>query len=314
MKNTNLAPIVLFVYNRLWHTQQTIEALKKNELAKDSTLRIYADGAKGDKDKKQVEELRKYLPTISGFKKVEVIEAEHNKGLGESIIGGVTETVNKHGKIIVLEDDLVTSPVFLQYMNNALNFYENNDKVISVQAYAYPFEGKVPEAYFFRGADCHGWATWKRGWDLFESNPKILKDKMYELGLVDEFDFNGAMPGMKMLQSVIDGKNDSWAIRWGMTSYISGKLSLFPGKSYIKNIGLDGTGANTGVDNHYHTEISNNLIDIQNIPVVENKKIRKKFERFHHIENHGKPPASDFRKFMAKLLPEFIKKYLRKIL
>jgi GT2 family glycosyltransferase len=114
------APIALFVYNRPWHTRQTVEALKKNELASESELFIYSDAPKNGKAKEKVKEVREYIKTIDGFKKVTIIERENNWGLADSIIDGVTKIVNEYGKIIVLEDDLVTSPYFLKFMNEAL--------------------------------------------------------------------------------------------------------------------------------------------------------------------------------------------------
>ena len=135
-----LSPIVLFVYNRPWHTQQTVEALQKNELAKESELFIYSDAAKSKEAEKSVNEVRKYIQTIIGFKKVIIIKREKNWGLADSIIDGVTKIVNEYGKIIVLEDDLVTSPYFLKFMNEALVFYKDKEKVWHISGWNYPIE------------------------------------------------------------------------------------------------------------------------------------------------------------------------------
>jgi len=163
-----LAPIVLFVYNRPWHMRQTIEALQKNELAEVSELFIFSDGPKSEADKEKVLEVREYIKTIPGFKSVTLIKRERNIGLAQSIITGVTDVINRYGRIIVLEDDMVTSPYFLKFMNEALEFYKDAEKVVCVHGYIYPIEAKLPETFFLRGADCWGWATWKRGWDLFD--------------------------------------------------------------------------------------------------------------------------------------------------
>jgi len=168
------APIALFVYNRPWHTQKTIEALKKNELADSSELIIFSDGPRNEQAKDKVLEVRNFIKTIIGFKNVKIIEREKNFGLANSIIAGVTEIINEYGKIIVLEDDLVTSPFFLMYMNNALNVYENDDMVASIHAYVYPIKDSLPETFFIRGVDCQGWGTWKRGWKIFEPDGQKL--------------------------------------------------------------------------------------------------------------------------------------------
>ena len=121
----NLAPIILFVYNRPEHTKKTLESLKINELASESSLFIFSDGSKNENDKKSVDEVRKYISTISGFKEIKIILREKNLGLADSVISGVTEVIEKYGKAIVLEDDIVTSKYFLKFMNEALDFYED---------------------------------------------------------------------------------------------------------------------------------------------------------------------------------------------
>lgn len=162
----NLAPIALFVYNRPMHTRQTVEALLANELAAESDLIIFADGAKSGKDADAVQEVREYIHSISGFKSIKINEQDTNQGLANSVIAGVTEVVNESGRIIVLEDDMVTSPYFLNYMNDSLEMYKDEDKVISIHGYMYPVKEKLPETFFLQGADCWGWATWKRGYYL----------------------------------------------------------------------------------------------------------------------------------------------------
>ena len=168
----SLAPIVLFAYNRLEHLKKTINALQKNILALDSELYIFSDGAKNEETLQQINKVREYIKTITGFKSITIIERKENLGLANSIISGVTEIVNKYGKIIVLEDDMVTSRHFLKYMNDALDYYENENRVIGIHGYIYPVKKELPNTFFIKGADCWGWATWKRGWDLFEHDGK----------------------------------------------------------------------------------------------------------------------------------------------
>ena len=141
-----LAPIVLFVYNRPWHTQQTVEALQKNELAAESDLYIFADGPKTANDEK-VNEVRKYIKTITGFKSVTIFEKEKNCGLANSVIAGVTEIINKFGEVIVVEDDIVTSKYFLKFINEALDFFANDPKIFSISGYTYSDKiMKIPKA------------------------------------------------------------------------------------------------------------------------------------------------------------------------
>lgn len=235
---SDYAPIVLFVYNRLNHTKRTIEALKKNNLADKSHLYIFSDGIKNTSDIEKVNSVREYIQNIDGFKKVEVIEKDKNMGLAKSIIDGVTEIVNLYGKIIVLEDDLETSPYFLTYMNEGLKLYEDNPKVISIHGYIYPITG-LPESFFIKGADCWGWATWSNSWKIFESDGKKLHNELVKKNLQKDADFNNSYEYTKMLEDQINGKNNSWAVRWYMSAFLNDKLSLYPGKSYVQNIGHD---------------------------------------------------------------------------
>lgn len=258
------APIALFVYNRLWHTKQTIEALQKNILASDSDLIIFSDGPKGSPGSKtSVLAVRAYLRSVNGFKSVKVIERSENLGLAKSIISGVTEIVNQYGKIIVLEDDLITSPCFLRYMNNALDLYEKNEEVISIHGYIYPVQCPLPETFFIKGADCWGWATWKRGWNLFETDGQKLLDNLRAKKLTKEFDFSNFYPYTQMLRDQIAGKNDSWAVRWYASAFLNNKLTLYPGKSLINNIGFDGSGTHCGGENNFNKIEQTNNIDIK---------------------------------------------------
>jgi len=195
-----LAPICLFVYKRPDLTFKTVTSLKENLYANESNLFIYSDAAKNDKDNSLVFEVRKYIKSIEGFKSVKFIERENNFGLSESIISGVSEVINQFDKVIVLEDDLITSKYFLKYMNEALDKYENENKVMSIHGYIYPVKSKLPETFFLRGTDCWGWATWKNRWQTFEKDGKILLEHLKEKKLAYSFDHNGTTNNIKMLK------------------------------------------------------------------------------------------------------------------
>ena len=275
-----LAPIVLFVYNRPWHSQQTIEALQKNELSSESELFIYSDAPKAEKDQEKVQEARDYVHSIGGFKKITIIERVENWGLANSIVDGVTAIVNQYGKIIVLEDDLVTSPYFLRYMNDALNLYANNEEIISVHGYVYPVKEKLPEAFFLLGADCWGWATWKRGWELFNSDGQYLLDELERRKLIREFDFNDSYQYSKMLKSQIKGTNDSWAVRWYASAFLAGKLTLYPGRSLVYNIGSDDSGTHCGKSADFDAHLTETKINLRNIDIEPSHNGKLAFEEF----------------------------------
>lgn len=280
-KISRLAPITLFVYNRLAHTRKTIEALQKNELAIESNLIIFSDGfKKSPESQASVLVVREYLKTINGFKSIKIIERSENLGLAKSIISGVTEIVNQYNKIIVLEDDLITSPYFLRYMNDALKLYENQEEVISIHAYIYPVKHFLPETFFIKGADCWGWATWKRGWDLFEADGRKLLNELKAKKLTKEFDLNGSYPYTQMLKGQIKGLNNSWAVRWYASAFLKNKLTLYPGHSLISNSGFDDSGTHTGKTDAFYTSAYDQPIKITEIPIVEDKEARLTIIKF----------------------------------
>ena len=176
----NLAPIALFVYNRPEHTRRTLSYLQKNLLADESRLFIFSDAAKTEADKTKVELVRQLVKDITGFKSVKIIERKENLGLANSIISGVTQLVNEYGKVIVFEDDLLSSVYTLQYFNEALKRYADEEKVMHIGAYMYNLADKsLPQTFFYRAASSWGWATWARAWKDFE--PDIDK-------LISQFD------------------------------------------------------------------------------------------------------------------------------
>ena len=274
------APIALFCYNRLDHLKRTLEALSQNKEAINSKLFIFSDGAKDNKeDKKNVQIVRDYLKNISGFKDVEVFFRPINFGLSKSIISGVSSVFDKHESIIVLEDDLVTSKYFLNYMNNSLEAYKNEDRVACIHGYQYDIKG-MPQTFFLKGADCWGWGTWKDSWKLFNPNGKELLTNLEDRNLSYEFNYGGLERLTRMLKNQINGLNDSWAIRWHASLFLADKLCLHPGKSMVSNIGQDGSGTHKGNSSLYNVNILNRAINIESIPIEVSKIALKKLKVF----------------------------------
>ena len=239
----NKAPIILFVYNRPWHTKQTVEALQKNELAKDSELFIYSDAPKDASAEQAVEEVRDYIRNIDGFKNITVVERNENWGLAKSIIDGVTKIVNEYGKIIVLEDDHVTSKYFLNYMNDALEFYKERKEVWHISAWNYPLGGFVSskKAFLWRVMNCWGWATWSDRWQHFEKDTDKLLSEFDEKDIY-RFNLDGEIDFWSQLLANKEKKIETWAIYWYATIFKQHGLCLNPEKSFVRNIGLDSSG------------------------------------------------------------------------
>ena len=187
----------------------------------------------------------------------------------------------------MLEDDIVTSPYFLRYMNDALRVYEDDEDVISIHGYVYPVKGPLPETFFLRGADCWGWATWKRGWDIFEPDGGKLMRDLRRKELRRRFDFNGAYPYTRMLEEQIAEKNSSWAIRWYASALSQGKLTLYPGRSLVQNIGTDGSGTHCANTGFFTTNAATMPIELARIPVKESGRAFEEFGRYLRSQRSG---------------------------
>ena len=238
-----LAQIALFVYNRPQHTRRTVGALQKNELAEKSDLVIFSDAPKTPEAAEAVREVREYIKTIDGFRSVSIIERDRNLGLANSVIDGVTKLCKEYGRVIVLEDDLITSPFFLEYMNTALARYQNDEQVMQISGYMFPISvAAATDAVFLPMTTSWGWATWQRAWQHFDPAARghgALKDNV---DMRHKFNLDGGYDYFGMLEQQMQGKIDSWAIRWYLSVWIRGGLTLFPLITLVENIGFDGSG------------------------------------------------------------------------
>ncbi|HXC03780.1 MAG TPA: glycosyltransferase family 2 protein [Bacteroidia bacterium] len=305
------APIVLFVYNRPDHTRKTLQALQRNELAASSELFVFADGPKPGADAealKKIAEVRTIIREQQWCGKQTIRESDTNKGLSVSILNGVTEVISKYQRVIVLEDDMITSPRFLNFMNSALELYEPQENVACISAYFYPLTEPAPAAFFIKGADCWGWATWKRAWDTFERDGQKLLWELEHKKLEKEFDFENTYPYIRMLKDQITGKNDSWAIRWYASAFLAGQLTLYPGKSMLRNTGSDGSGSHGGVTDNWDTEIAQQEPKLPNVIAEEDADVRQKMIRyFKSIRIYRVQKMTLLRRIIRR-----IKKYLPK--
>lgn len=243
-------PVVAFVYSRPLHTKRMLDSLCANHGFSGKSVHIFCDGPRSltsahkayDSILVGVRDTRKIVSDFSAAHGAHVYESPTNRGLAASVIGGVNQVLQSSESLIVLEDDLVLHPCFLRYMNAALSLYGANCKVGSIHGYTVAAQG-LPHAYFLRGGDCWGWATWRRAWQLFEPNGKVLLSGLRRGRLCHSFDLNGAFPFTRMLKQQISGCVDSWAIRWHSSLFLAGLHTLYPGRSLVANVGLDGTGA-----------------------------------------------------------------------
>ena len=298
------APITLFTYSRADHTKSAVESLLKNKEAAESDLFVFSDGPKTEEKRKAVEENRKYIHTITGFKSVHIVEHEKNQGLANSLIAGITEIVNQYGRVIVVEDDLILSPYFLQFMNEALEKYKDEDRVASISAFLNPIDCEAPDTFFLRYFACWGWATWKRGWDILINDDRVLLKQLR--WKKNDFNIGGTGPFYGILYCDKIGLNDSWAVRFYASQFLAGKLQLFPGRSMAIQTGTDGSGTHgTDADHKYDKmRLSMRPIHIGEIDVEESKEMYDAFSRFYGQgqKKTFKTELARFKSFIRRLI------------
>jgi GT2 family glycosyltransferase len=240
---SDLAPIVLFVYNRPDHTRRTLAALVANRLAADSNLIVYADGPKRPEHRTSVHAVRDLVRRTSGFKSIEIVEREANLGLANSIVSGVSEVCADRGRVIVVEDDLVVSPDFLAFLNAGLERYADERNVMQISAYAFPaHDQSTSRTFFLPMASCWGWATWSRAWAAYDPKMSALEGLDNDPIARRRFNVDDAYDYYGMACRQRESKIDSWGICWQLSLFACGGLVLYPQESLVYNSGVDASG------------------------------------------------------------------------
>lgn len=279
-----LAPICLFVYNRLDETKITVEALKANFLAAESKLFIFSDGFKNAETQSKVEEVRAYIKTITGFKEITLIECAVNKGLASSIIEGVTKIVNTHGTVIVLEDDLVTTPNFLDFMNQSLQFYENNTSIQSISGFSMKIKNKLKDSdvFFHQRTHSWGWATWGNRWDKNIFDPIYITDTIANKpNILKNFNRQCGDDISEMLLNSLSGKNNSWYVRWVFDHFITKRLTVYPFLSKVYNIGFSDAATHCNGVNVFDSIIdSEHQTTFFFLEIIENEVFQNEFLKY----------------------------------
>ncbi|ODS81039.1 MAG: sugar transferase [Cytophagaceae bacterium SCN 52-12] len=280
-----LAPVVVFCFNRPGHLRQTIEALRANALAQRSRLFVFSDGPRGEQDRERVLEVRRYIRSIDGFGNVSIAESERNRGLSRSVIEEVTGVVNEYGKVIVLEDDLVTTPDFLAVMNRLLDAYQPRQDIFSVTAYAPPF--RVPAGYtkdfcLVPRASSWGWGTWADRWSAVDWGDAHYRQLLNDPRLKRQF-LEGGSDLWPMLYKQQTGVIDSWAVRWCAAHAVQGAYGVYPVRSKVKNIGTDGSGTNfTFSTRAYDVEMNREDVRIE-ADLQPDQAVIRAFKRFYDL-------------------------------
>lgn len=278
----NLAPIIIFTYNRPQHTRRMLQALENAELAQESEVFIFSDGAKSANAIHEVNKVRAIIAEPWSFKKVTIIERTHNVGLAQNIIAGVSDIIAKYGKVIVLEDDLEISKVGLQYFNDALDNYADDEKVMEISGYMYPLKDadRLPQSFFFRVANSWGWATWERAWQHFNTDIDALTVD-FDKEKIKNFSIDHTENFWKQVVELKAGKINSWAIRWYLSIFNQNGLALYPRQSMIQNMGTDGSGTHSDADNAYHVELATQPVSYFPQEIKENKEAYESIKYFY---------------------------------
>lgn len=289
IRNNSFSPIVVFLYNRYNHTKQTLQALVRNNEFDFFPLYIFVDGPKNEKDKQSIKKIKKLVVKLFKNKNnLTISYSTRNLGLAESIIRGVTMVLQNFNKVIVLEDDLVTHPLFLTYMNKALGFYQNRNNIFSISGYSHPqtlmdlSQCNLKNNYFFLPRPSSwGWGTWKNRWKNVDFDVKDYDD--FKSNSTKQKEFNlGGDDLSNMLKEQMLGKLDSWAIRWAYSAYKNNQLTLYPIKSFINNIGMDGSGTHSGINKKYFNDLDHKVNNFNFPDVVKiDKCALNKFQKVY---------------------------------
>lgn len=282
-KERMLAPIVLFTYNRLANLEETINYLKKNFLASYSELFIFSDGPKNKEDFVLVNQVRDYLYKVDGFKNIEIVISDTNKGLGKSVIDGVSKIVDIYGKVIVVEDDLQTTTDFLEFMNDALEYYQDDNRIYSIGGYIPPIylhEYSDDDIVFIPRICSWGWAIWKDRWEKNDWNISDYNDFISNKSKIQDFSRAG-VDMIDMLINQVEGYPSAWAIRCDYNRYKQNdSMTVYPCSSKVLNKGADGKGVNTPKTDKYDIQLKSVKTKLRDFR-GESINITKEFHKFY---------------------------------
>jgi hypothetical protein len=240
-------PVAFFSYNRPDHAGRVLESLARCRRLDECRAYLYCDGPKGDRDRAVVEASRQVVREWASKLGSEMIVRSRNLGLAKSIVTGVTDLCREYGRVIVIEDDLILSPDFIDYMLQALDRYQDAPQVYQISGYMFPVKlTATTDAVFLPLTTTWGWATWERAWRLFDWQAVGALEALSDPAVQRRFDLDDAYPYSAMLRDRLAGKNDSWGILWWWTVFKRDGLALHPRHSLVSNRGFDGSGVHCG--------------------------------------------------------------------
>jgi len=271
-----ISPVVFFAYNRPYHTIKSLSHLKKNKLASKTDLLIFIDGPKNNsEDKIRVKLVCDIVKKIDGFKSKKIFFRKNNLGLSKNFISGISQILKKYESVIVIEDDNLVSKYFLDYINQGLNLFKNDNNICAINGYSYPINKKnLPNHFLVKGADTWGWGTWRRAWNEIIWNPKTLLKKINNKKILKK--------KINLLKAKIDKKNDSYTIMFDLSMQIKKKYSLVPKIPYSINCGLDGSGRHAKKEtNIFNSKTNEKKIKIDKKKIFINQLYEERLKNFY---------------------------------
>lgn len=309
------APVIVFAYKRPQLLEATLRSLAANDLAAQSHLHIYCDGPKADaadQDLAAIQAVRTIARNASGFAGVRVVAAERNKGLARSVIDGVSEVLQQHDRAIVVEDDVALSPFFLRFMNDALERYATDEKVWSVGSWSYFAEpGTHADNFFVRFPDSIAWGTWRRSWQHFEQDGRTLVERLRATGKDQALEADGRVDYFgPMLQQQLEGRVDSWAIRWTASCVLHGGLNLFPRTSLSKHMGFgEGATHETGeLDYNKDLALASSPVPVAGQDIIESSAALDQWVAY--VQHHFQPASGrTLKRLVWRALPAGLRQW-----
>lgn len=281
------APIVIFAFNRVDVIQTLVKTLQANPEAKDSDVYVFVDGARqsheGEADK--VKNVQEYVKSINGFKSLQYKFSDTNKKLAPSIIAGVSEVISKHGRCIVLEDDLILSNNFLAWMNQCLDKYYNNPEVFQISGFTPSVLKKgedLGDVLFTGKAHSWGWATWKDRWEQVDWGMTYWDEFSRNKSMQKDFATIGnEMPGLLFAHKA--GKKSTWWARFCYSQFVLGKFTAYPMRSKVINEGFTGEATHCNVYNTFRVDFdkSGKRTFVLPTEVRTDKKLLKRFFSYY---------------------------------
>jgi putative methyltransferase (TIGR04325 family) len=296
--------ICVFAFKRPDHLRACLSALIQNKEAKHLDLRLYVDAPRQAAD---IEPHRQVLNVCAypwPFASIQIFKAKINRGLFDSLVAGISETLQHYESVIVVEDDIRSSPFFIRYLLDGLRLYEDSKEVASIHGYTPPISQQLPETFFLRGADCWGWATWRNRWELFRHDAAAMAEEIRRRGLVNEFNLNGSYDYIGMLDARAKGRNNSWAICWHASCFLANRLTLYPGTSLVENIGLDGSGEHCMPSKLMAAQASQSPIRVEKIHSVVNPSV---YFRYCSHFSSDRTESPSLKKIISKIMGRLLR-------